>query len=194
MHILAISPGLGFEADRWRAVLHSGIDAFMIREKQLEARVLLDLARRVQDLAPGMELWVNGRLDVALAAGCGLHAPEAYLEVDPALLRLSRPLHEESQWAKRRGCAQLLIAPVFPSPGKGPAWGVERLRRFLDGLPEGQRLLALGGVEAENSVRLRHPRLDGVALIRALWDSADPGVVVAALRSTWGGTLRATSP
>jgi thiamine monophosphate synthase len=185
MHVLAISPGLGFEADPWKAVLRSGIDAFMIREKQLEARALLDLARRVRDLAPGVELWVSGRLDVALAARCGLHAPEAYPAVDPTLLPLSRPLHDESQWGLRRGCAQLLVAPIFPSPGKGQPWGGGRLRRFLDPLPRGPRVLALGGVGPENLGALKHPRLDGVALIRALWDAGDPRAVVDRLRSVW---------
>lgn len=186
MHILAISPGLGFSADRWKALLRSGIDAFMIREKQLEARALLDLARRAQDLAPELELWVNGRLDVALAAGCGLHAPEAYPEVDPGLLPLSRPLHDEAQWPARRGCAQLLVAPIFPSPGKGTAWGPERLGRFLDAAPEGPpRLLALGGVDPGNAPALKHPRLAGVALIRGLWEAEDPRAAVERLRAAW---------
>ena len=186
MHILAISPGLGFDAPRWKAVLASGIDAFMIREKQLGARALLDLARRTQDLAPNLELWVNGRLDVALAAGCGLHAPEDYPEVDPALLALSRPLHAEDQWGARQSCAQLLVAPVYPSPGKGAAWGVERLRRFLDRCEEGPRLLALGGVNVGNAAALRHPRLAGAAMIRGLWEAEDPARAVAELRAAWG--------
>jgi thiazole tautomerase (transcriptional regulator TenI) len=185
MHILAISPGLGFQADRWKGVLRSGIDAFMIRERQMEARALLDLAQRVQDLAPELELWVNGRLDVALAAGCGLHAPEAYPEVDAGMLPLSRPLHEEAQWAARNQCAQVLIAPVFASPGKGESWGAARLLRFLEGLSKGPRLLALGGVDPGNAGALKHRRLGGVALIRGLWDAADPTDVVGRLRSAW---------
>ena len=65
MFILAISPGRGFDGIRLKAILSSGIDALMIREKQLEAKPLLELVRQVQDLAPQVELWVNGRLDVA---------------------------------------------------------------------------------------------------------------------------------
>ena len=183
MFILAVSPGLGFHESRWRAVLGAGIDGLLIREKQLQPRPLLDLVRRVQDLAPDLELWLADRLEVALAAGCGLHAPESYPDLDPALLPLSRPLHAESQWASRANCAQLLIAPVFPTPGKGATWGQPRLHAFLDTLPEtGPRLLALGGVDPGNAASLAHPRLAGVALIRALWDASDPLRVVAALR------------
>lgn len=186
MHLLAISPGTGYVAAAWAAVLRAGLDGFMIRERQLEAGALLDLARRVQDLAPDLELWINGRLDVALAAGCGLHAPEAHPDLPPGLVRLSRPLHAEAQWPERCGCDQLLVAPVLPSPGKGPPWGVPRLHAFLDGVPAvGPRLLALGGVDPVSAQSLANPRLHGVALIRALWDSRTPDRVVEDLRRAW---------
>ena len=76
MILLAITPGLGLDRGRWKTVLRSGVDAFLIREKQLAARDLLEAVRWCQDAAPEVALWVAGRLDVALSAGCGLHAPE----------------------------------------------------------------------------------------------------------------------
>lgn len=184
MHILALSAGEGFQPEAWRRVLRSGIDAFMVREKHLEARPLLDLVRRTQDLAPELPLWVNGRLDVALAAGCGLHAPEAYPEASLPGLPLSRPLHAPIQWSLRAGADQLLIAPVLPVPGKGPAWGIPTFHAFLDTLPPGgPRLLALGGIHPGTAHLLAHPRLGGVALLRGLWQSADPAGFVARLRT-----------
>ena len=185
MFILAISPGMGFEAARWKALLASGIDGLMIREKQLEARPLLELARQVQEIAPQMELWVNGRLDVALAADFGLHAPEAYPEVSSDLLLLSRPIHSEDQIRARIDCRQLLLGPIYSVPEKGAPWGVERLHQVLDGIPAGPRVLALGGITPTNSAALRHPRLDGIALIRALMDAPEPIRVVEALRRSW---------
>lgn len=183
MILLAITPGLGFDRGRWKTVLQSGVDGFLLREKDLGARELLDATRWCQDTAPEIELWVAGRLDVALAAGCGLHAPEAYPEVEPELVRVSRPLHDESQWPSRNPADQLLVSPVFASPGKGEPWGPERLHRFLDGLPEsGPRLLALGGVDPTNAPLIRHPRLAGIAAIRPFW-AGDPGRAVAQFRS-----------
>lgn len=190
MHLLALSPGLSFDPAAWRAVLTSGIDAFMVREKRLEAGPLLDLVRRVQDLAPGLPLWVNGRLDVALATGCGLHAPEAYPDLTRLEVPLSRPLHAPAQFPSRASADQLLLAPVLPVPGKGPAWGAPSLKAFLDGLPvEGPRLLALGGVAPETVAELRHPRLAGAALLRSLWGSEDPQRVVERLRAAWERAL-----
>jgi len=183
MILLAITPGLGFQAERWRAVLQSGVDAFLIREKQLSAKALLDAARWCQDAAPEVTLWVSGRLDVAFAAGCGLHAPEAHPDVEPGLVPLSRPLHDEGQWAIRSGVNQLMISPVFASPGKGAPWGQERLQKFLEALPaEGPRLLALGGVDADNVASIRHPRLNGIAAIRPFWES-DPTAAVDRFRT-----------
>lgn len=183
MILLAITPGLGFEPQAWRRVLHSGIDGFLIREKQLSARALLNTARWCQDTAPAVTLWVAGRLDVALAAGCGLHAPEAYPDLELGLVPLSRPLHSESQWASRQASDQVLVSPIFASPGKGAPWGIERLHRFLVELPEtGPRCLALGGVDPMNAASLKHPRLAGIAAIRPFW-SGDPGGVVARFRT-----------
>ena len=184
MFILALTPGKGFDATTWGAVLRSGVDGFLIREPQMEAQALLEAARWCREEAPGVELWVGGRLDVALATGCGLHAPEAYPEVPVELVSLSRPLHEEHQLSARRSCQQLLISPAFAVPGKGEPWGTARLHTFLDAAPMGPRLLALGGITAGNIAALKHPRLDGVALIRGIWEAPDPRDAVFRLRGT----------
>ena len=185
MHILAITPGAGLAAVPWERVACSGVDGLMIREPRMDAGELLAAVRWVRALAPGLELWVNGRLDVALAGGCGLHAPEAYPAVPLALLPISRPLHDPVQLPERLGAGQLILSPVFPVPGKGPAWGPEKLHRVLDALPRAGKVLALGGITPENAASLKHPRLDGVALIRGLWSAPDPARVVARLRASW---------
>ena len=194
MYVLAISPGEGFDADRFARVLGAGVDGLMLREKDLSAAELLRAARWARDFAPDLEVWVNGRLDVALAAGCGLHAPEAYPEVPLGLLPLSRPLHDPAQIPSRGSARQLILSPVYPVPGKGPALGPAGLHRALDALPaRGCRALALGGITPANAAAIRHPRLDGLALIRALWAAADPRRVVGELRVAWNqggfGTL-----
>jgi len=179
MFVLAISPGEGLDPSRWERVLASGIHALMIREPAMTAAELLAAARWVRRRAPGLELWVNGRLDVALAAGCGFHAPEAYPDVPGDLVPLSRPIHDPAQIPSRSGARQLILSPVFAVPGKGAAWGVSRLHEVLDAMPEGSfRTLALGGITGENAAGLRHPRLDGIALIRGIWEHPSPGDVV----------------
>lgn len=186
MHLLGLTAGAGFDPEGWAPVVDADLDALMIREKHLEARQLFEAAAWVHARRPDLPLWVNGRLDVALAVGAGLHAPERHPDVPPGLLPRSRPLHAPGQWAARRDLDQLLIAPTLAVPGKGPAWGIPALHAFLDGLPpEGPRLLALGGVTEATAGALRHPRLGGVALLRSLWEG-DPARKIAALRAAWG--------
>jgi thiamine monophosphate synthase len=182
MILLAITQGLGCDRGSWRRVLHAGVDGFLIREKDLSARALLDVAHWCQDTAPAVALWVAGRLDVAYVAGCGLHAPEAHPDIPVGVVPLSRPLHDEAQWPGRSTVDQLLVSPVFSSPGKGAPWGAERLHHFLDSLPEGgPQVLALGGVNSGNHGDIRHPRLAGIAAIRPFW-GADPAKAVEAFR------------
>lgn len=186
MFVLAISPGEGFDPQAWAPVLASGADGLMIREPGLSASGLLDAARWARGAFPGVEVWVNGRLDVALAAGCGFHAPEAHPGAPPGLVPLSRPVHDPAQIPERAASDQLILSPVFPVPGKGPAWGPGRLHQVLDALPEGAfRVLALGGITPANAASLRHPRLAGVALIRGIWTAADPARAVRDLKAAW---------
>jgi thiamine-phosphate pyrophosphorylase len=188
MHILAISPGRDMETSKWEAVAHSGIDALMLREKRLDARSLLALGRLVAGMAPGLTLWISGRLDVALALGVGFHGGEDCPDVPPSLCPVSRPLHDASQIQGRAGSDQLLVSPVFDVPGKGGSLGVKGLHEILDKMPAKHgKLLALGGIRADNAAALCHPRLDGVALIRGLWDAASPREAVDGLRNAWKG-------
>lgn len=185
LQILAITPGTGFQAQAWERVLGSGVDAFMLREPGMEARELLEAARWCRKAFPTTKVWINGRLDVALAAGCGLHAPEAYPVVPRDLLPLSRPLHSETQLAGRSHADQLLVSPIFDVPGKNQPWGPRRFLDFLEALPAGEpAIFALGGITAERLRPIRHPRLSGVALIRALWEARDPRALVQQLRET----------
>jgi thiamine-phosphate pyrophosphorylase len=186
MHILAISPGRDVEASKWADVVNSGIDALMIREKHLSVRSLLDLGRRIKDLAPKLHIWVNGRLDVALALGVGFHGGEDYPQAPASICEISRPLHNITQISERRESDQLLISPVFEVPGKSEPIGARGLHGILDNMPPWRgKLLALGGINTENAIALRHHRLDGLALIRCIWDSNHPNDIVNKLRSAW---------
>ncbi|HSD88997.1 MAG TPA: thiamine phosphate synthase [Kofleriaceae bacterium] len=78
-------------AGRLAAILRAvprGSVAIQVREKDLDGGPLLALVREIQEVAlhAGAPIWVNDRLDVALAANVhGVHLPEHCLSIDQAL-------------------------------------------------------------------------------------------------------------
>ena len=150
----------------------SGVDYVQLRTKNLDGGELLRLAMEAARLRSGGKLLVNDRLDVALAAGAdGLHLPSKrpsageYRRISPAGLFISVACHsvEDVQRARDDGADMAVLAPIFESPGKGPAIGLAALERACRvGIP----VLALGGVTSENAGLCMQAGAAGVAGIR----------------------------
>jgi thiamine-phosphate pyrophosphorylase len=151
-----------------------GVEMIQLRENHLAARELLELARRVVALAAGtgVEVLVNTRVDIALAAGAdGVHlpgdsiAPARWREIVPEGFLIGASCHTivTLQRAEAEGADFAVFGPVFPSPGKGAPIGVA-------GLANGVRstrlpVYALGGINEENAVACLHAGAAGVAAI-----------------------------
>ncbi len=180
-----------------RSLADAGIDplqiAVQIREKDLEDRPLYDLARLARRiLPPPARLLVNGRLDVALAAGAdGAHLPADGVplaalrqQFGPGVL-LGRSTHtvEEVEQARRDGADYVTFGPVYPTPSKeryGPPRGLEELARAAAaGIP----VYALGGITLERFGEVASAGAAGVAGIRIFHRASDlPEIVQAARR------------
>src|SRR5204862_26165 len=117
--------------------------AVQLREKDLSAAALLQVARRLRDITgrAGVRLFVNDRVDVALAAGAdGVHLNHTSLTVTdvraaaPALqIAVSTHTAEQVSAAKDSGQVSFVVfGPVFDTPSKrayGPPLGLENLRQ-----------------------------------------------------------------
>jgi len=155
--------------------------AFHARGRALSGLEHYELAVRLSNCPP-VRLFVNDRLDVALAVGAagvqlgqGSLAPEDARCLSPRWW-IGRSVHDlrEAEAAHAAGADYLLVGPVFATathPDRAPMeWA--RLREIAAlGLP----VIAIGGVTAERIPELLAvAAVHGVAAIRALWHAADP--------------------
>ncbi len=145
----------------------AGVDWVQIREKDLSARALLELARAaVATAGSSASILVNDRLDVALAAGAaGVHLGNESVPVGevarwcnrghaPRGFLIGRSVHQltEAVDAERAGADYIFFGPVFATPSKlayGPPQGISRLAEVCRAvrIP----VLAIGGVTEENA-------------------------------------------
>ncbi|HEY6807142.1 MAG TPA: thiamine phosphate synthase [Gemmatimonadales bacterium] len=172
-----------------RALADGGADelAFHARGRALSGREHLDLAGRLSACAPA-RLFVNDRLDVALAAGAvGVQLGRGSLR--PADARRCDPewwigvsVHDldEAEAARDAGADYLLAGPVYATashPDRAPI-GRTRLEEIV---ALGVRVVAIGGITVERVRELQAAGVWGVAAIRALWDAPDPEAAARAL-------------
>jgi thiamine-phosphate pyrophosphorylase len=163
--------------------LPPGVAAVQLREKDLPAARLLDLAARLLPIcrAASAPLLINDRVDVARAARAdGVHLPSGGLPVAQArallgpdrLVGASCHAAGEIAAAHRDGADFALFGPVWDSPGK-TARGVLALSEAVRASP--LPVLAIGGVTARTASRAIEAGASGIACIRAVLGARDPG-------------------
>jgi thiamine-phosphate pyrophosphorylase len=160
-----------------------------LREKTGTDRDLLRKARSARAaLGPSVPLFVNRRLDIALAAKAdGVHLPADGLPLtrvrsaSPRGFRVGVSTHSpiEAARAIEDGADVVVIGPVFDTPSKvsfGPPLGTSA----LSGLPErdshGADVFAIGGIDEPRLEELAPfaDRISGIAVIRLIQESGDP--------------------
>lgn len=153
-----------------RDQMHLGVDFIQIREKDLSARELFEftlavLEARDQEMKKHVppKIFVNRRADVALATGAdGVHLPsDAPEETLPGLM-VARSCHTIEE-IRRTAAKFVTYGPVFDSPGKSAAVGLEALRTACR---LGKPVFALGGVNWENAADCMQAGAEGIAGIR----------------------------
>lgn len=196
--LLAITGPACLAEDRFvpwlRDVAVAGVDAVQLRAKELADLDLYRLAVVARETLPAeVRLLVNGRADVALAAGAdGVHLPGRGVPVE--LVRRLTDRHGgvligcsthdlvEVAAAAAAGADYVVFGPVYGVPDKGAPVGVETLRRAADlGVP----VLALGGVDGSRLAAVAAAGAVGAAGIRAFAEGSRAAGMVVAARRAW---------
>lgn len=157
------------------ALLAAGVDWLQIREKDLTARELFELARAVRRLPNPRrtKILINERADVARAAGLdGVHLPSG--APPPRLVRavlgseawIGASAHspQEVERAHAERADFCVFGPVFETPSKqkyGPPQGLDRFAEACRAVSI--PVLALGGVTLGNAAACRDSGAGGVA-------------------------------
>lgn len=176
-----------FEACRSRIIatvasaVESGVSLIQIREKNLSARRMFDLTVSVVAATreSATRVLVNDRSDIALAAGAdGVHL--TVRSVSAGVIRESFPpefiigisTHTacEAETAAKTGADFAVFGPVFETPGKPDAKGIDELRDACARVAPFP-VLAIGGVDAGNVHEVLRAGASGVAAIRAFHDA-----------------------
>ena len=180
----------------------AGIDYLQVREPDMDARALVELARRLVARARGTatSVLINDRADVARLSGAGLHLKS---DGPPASrvrglfdrpMALTRSAHHVPEVAADPDADVFLFGTVFQSRSKppgSPLAGVEGLSAAVRATPK--PVLAIGGVSAANAAACRQAGAAGIAAIGiflppgSVPGALGPSVAISALREAWRG-------
>ncbi len=173
------------------AAVEGGCNMVQLREKDLPAGKLFDLASRLRSITSGRALLIiNDRADAALAAGAdGVQLPEDGLPVDAARMIGSRLLVGRSVHSVAGGVravadgADFLIAgsafATASHPGAAPQ-GLGLISGLADAV--GAPVIGIGGIDAGNIDSVMESGASGAAVIRAITESESPGLAARELR------------
>ena len=150
-------------AEQVRECLEGGATILQIREKNLPENEFLEEAKEIQALCKEFKIpfIVNDGTDNKANLGAN------------AILGVSASTVEEALKAERDGADYLGVGAVFPTSTKGDADSVtfETLKEICEtvSIP----VVAIGGISADNLLKLKGSGIDGVSVISAIFASDD---------------------
>ena len=172
----------------------AGVDWIQLREKDFSGKeweeLVYESLRRISRVGAATRLFVNDRLDVALACGAGgVHLSENGIPVSEAcrlrdeffssrsdkrdfLVGVSCHSLGASLGAARGGADYIYFSPIFQTPSKanyGPPQGLDRLATICRAVTI--PVIAIGGISTENAESCLQSGAAGVAAIRMFQES-----------------------
>lgn len=184
------------------AALKGGVTCVQLREKELDETAFLQEAKDICALCRryGVPFIVNDNVDVAIACQAdGIHVGQEDMATgevrrrvgDAMLLGVSVHTVEEARRAVRDGADYLGLGAVFPTSTKTDVDQMtnETLRAICDAVDV--PVVAIGGINRGNLLKLSGSGVDGVALVSAIFSAEDIEDTCRKLRLLAEGMVRA---
>ncbi len=179
----------------------NGATLIQYRDKSNSTRTMIDQARAIgAALADtGVPFLVNDRVDVALAAGAdGVHLGRDDMEAamarsilgEDAIIGLTVKNETDAKAAIAAPIAYACIGGVYETLSKhnpDPPVGVDgfaRLRKMLLAAKPDLPVGAIAGIDLKRASEIVTAGADGVALISAIFQAADPATATRELRAS----------
>ncbi len=184
------------------AALKGGVTCVQLREKELDEAAFLQEAKDICALCRryGVPFIVNDNVDVAIACQAdGIHVGQEDMATgevrrrvgDAMILGVSVHTVEEACRAVRDGADYLGLGAVFPTSTKTDVEQMtnETLRAICDAVDV--PVVAIGGINRGNLLKLSGSGVDGVALVSAIFSAEDIEDTCRKLRLLAEGMVRA---
>ena len=168
-----------------RQALKGGVRAIQLREKDMDTRDLLKLAKKMRELTDHYDarLFINGRFDIALAAGAdGVHLAQNSIPAEAVrnvvkkklLIGVSTHSLKEARAAEKGGADFITFGPVYRTPSKtgyGAPAGLDGLKGLCEkvGIP----VFALGGVKGSRINNVKKAGAYGVSMISEIFSAGN---------------------
>lgn len=166
------------------AALKGGVTCVQLREKELDETAFLQEAKELCALCRryGVPFLVNDNVEIAIACGAdGIHVGQEDLAAgevrrrvgENMILGVSVHTVEEACQAVRDGADYLGLGAVFPTSTKTDVEQMsnETLRAICDAV--NVPIVAIGGINRGNILKLAGSGVDGVALVSAIFSAED---------------------
>ncbi len=176
-----------------RMAIRGGADTIQFRQKSGSTREMIEIAKQMKKICSdaAVAFIVNDRIDVAIAVDAdGVHLGQDDFPIPLARKLLgedriiggSAAIKEEAQKCFSEGADYIGFGPVFPTFSKadaGPVSGIEILKPVVETIP--LPIIAIGGVNAENTPELIRAGAHGIAVISTVCCQEDPEQATRAL-------------
>lgn len=161
----------------------AGVRAVQLRERDLPIRELLSLSLDLQRELSDMQVFINDRVDLAVALGCrGVHLRESSLPA-PVVRTLVRPsqllglsVHsiQGAVAAERHGADFVVLGPIYDTPSKreyGAPLGLQVLEQAARAVTI--PIFAIGGMTTSRTREMLQAGAFGVAVLSSILSASN---------------------